>query len=204
MIRLALWLLLLCVGFPVAAAQWGEDYVELPAQPTAAKPGQVEVLEFFWYGCPHCYHLEPELNAWVGKLPKNVVFKRVPAILDDAWMPLARAFFALDTMGLRERLHGAVFRAIHVEHLDLDQPGVFLDWAARQGVDRGKLAAAYDSFLVDTEVMKARQLSSDFRINGVPSFVVAGRYGTSAYLTGGVPQTFEVLDELIAQESGRK
>jgi thiol:disulfide interchange protein DsbA len=191
---------LLFASAPASALEWGKDYVEVPAQPTSVKRGQVEVLEFFWYRCPHCFHLEPELNAWAKKLPKNVVLERVPGILSDAWVPMARAYYALEALGLREKLHEEVFRAIHLDGLDLDPPGAFLDWAASKGVDREKLAAAYDSFSVDTKVMRARQLTRDFKIEGVPSFVVDGKYATSAYLTGGNPQTFKVLDELIAQE----
>ncbi len=186
---------------PAIALEWGKDYVEVPAQPTSVKRGQVEVLEFFWYRCPHCFHLEPELKAWTGKLPKNVVFKQVPGILSEAWMPLARAFYALEAVGLREKLHDPMFQAIHVQGIDLNPPGAFLDWAASKGADRRKLAEAYNSFAVETKVMRALQMTREFKLNGVPAFVVNGKYSTSAYLTGGNPQTFKVLDELIAMES---
>lgn len=192
---------LLFASTPAIALDWGKDYVEVPAQPTSVKRGQVEVLEFFWYRCPHCFHLEPELKAWTRKLPKNVVFKQVPGILSETWMPLARAFYALEATGQREKLHDAVFHAIHVQGIDLNQPAVFLDWAAKQGADRKKLAEAYSSFEVESKVMRALQLTRDFRLNGVPAFVVNGKYSTSAYLTGGNPQTFKVLDELITMES---
>jgi protein dithiol oxidoreductase (disulfide-forming) len=195
---------LLFASAPVAALDWGKDYVEVPAQPTSVKRGQVEVLEFFWYRCPHCYHLEPELNAWVKTLPPNVVFKRVPGILSDAWVPLARAFYALEAVGLAEKLHGDVFHAAQVEKLDLNLPGVFLDWAAKKGADRKKLADAYNSFSVDTKVMRAQQLTRAFKLSGVPAFAVNGKYTTSAYLTGGNLQTFKVLDELIVMESKKK
>jgi len=194
-------LALLFASTPAFALEWGKDYLEVPAQPTTAKRGQVEVQEFFWYGCPHCFHLEPELNAWVKKLPKKVVFKRVPGVLNDGWMPLARAYYALEAVGLQEKLHAAVFRAIQVDHLDLNPPGAFLDWAAQQGADRRKLADAYDSFSVETKVKRAQQLTRDYKLDGVPSFVIDGKYTTSAYLTGGVPETFKVLDDLIAQQS---
>ena len=197
-------LALLFASTPASALDWGKDYVEVPAQPTSVKRGQVEVLEFFWYRCPHCFHLEPELNAWVKKLPGNVVFKRVPGILSDAWVPLARAFYALEAVGLAEKLHGDVFTAVQVEGLDLNLPGVFLDWAAKKGADRKKLADAYNSFSVDTKVMRAQQLTRAFKLSGVPAFVVNGKYSTSAYLTGGNPQTFKVLDELIVMESKKK
>jgi thiol:disulfide interchange protein DsbA len=194
-------LALLFASEPATALDWGKDYVEVPNQPTSVKRGQVEVLEFFWYACPHCFHLEPELNAWTRKLPGNIVFKRVPGILSDNWMPLARAFYALEATGLQGKLHGALFHAIHEEHLDLNPPGAFLDWAAKKGANRQKLAASYDSFAVETKVARARQKTRDFKLSGVPAFVVNGKYSTSAYLTGGNPQTFKALDELIALES---
>ncbi len=197
-------LALLFASAPAAALEWGKDYVEVPAQPTSVKRGQVEVLEFFWYRCPHCFHLEPELNAWTKKLPKNVVFKRVPGVLNESWIPLTRAFYALEAAGYLEKLHDDVFHALHVEGLDLNPPGAFLDWAAKKGADRKKLADAYNSFSVDTKVMRAQQMTREFKLNGVPAFVVNGKYTTSAYLTGGNPQTFKVLDELIEMESKRK
>ncbi|MDO9225330.1 MAG: thiol:disulfide interchange protein DsbA/DsbL [Pseudomonadota bacterium] len=189
---------------PATALEWGKDYVEVPNQPTSVKRGQVEVLEFFWYRCPHCFHLEPELNAWMKKLPKNVVFKRVPGVLNDSWMPLTRVYYALEATDLLESLHDDVFHAIHVEGLDLNPPAAFLDWAAKKGADRKKLADAYSSFAVETKVMRAQQLTRAFKLSGVPGFVVNGKYSTSAYLTGGNPQTFKVLDELIAMESKGK
>lgn len=196
---LALALLLACA--PASALEWGKDYVEVPAQPTSAKRGQVEVLEFFWYRCPHCFHLEPELNAWLKKVPKNVVFKRVPGVLNDSWIPLTRAYYALEAVGLLNDLHDDVFHAIHVQGMDLNPRNAFLDWAVTKGADRKKLADAYNSFSVDTKVMRAQQLTRAFRLSGVPGFVVNGKYSTSAYLTGGVPEMFKVLDGLIAQES---
>jgi protein dithiol oxidoreductase (disulfide-forming) len=195
---------LLFVSAPATALEWGKDYVEVPALPTSVKRGQVEVLEFFWYGCPHCFHLEPELHAWTKKLPKNVVFKRVPGVLNESWIPLTRAFYALEAVGLQEKLHSDLFQAIHVDHLDLNPPAAFLDWAAKKGADRKKLADAYNSFSVDTKVMRAQQMTRDFKLSGVPAFVVNGKYGTSAYLTGGNPQTFKALGELIDMESQGK
>lgn len=192
---------LLFASVPAFALEWGKDYVEVPAQPTSAKRGQVEVLEFFWYRCPHCFHLEPELKAWLKKLPKNVVFKRIPGVLNDSWLPLTRAYYALEAVGLLDQLHDDVFHAIHVEGLDLNPPGAFLDWAARKGADRRKLADAYNSFSVETKAMRAQQITRAFRLNGVPAFVVNGKYSTSGYLTGSNARTFKVIDELIEMES---
>ncbi len=188
-------------GTPALALDWGKDYVEVPAQPTSVQQDQVEVLEFFWYRCPHCFHLEPELKTWTGTLPKNVVFKQVPSILSESWVPLARAFYALEAVGLQEKLHDEVFHALHVQGINLNPPAAFLDWAAQKGADRKKLAQAYSSPEVHAKLLRALQLTRDFKLNGVPAFVVNGKYSTSAYLTGSNSQTFKVLDELITMES---
>jgi thiol:disulfide interchange protein DsbA len=183
------------------ALEAGKDYLEIsPNQPLDVKKGQVEVLEFFWYRCPHCNELEPELNAWIKKLPKDVVVRKVPGILNPGWAPMARAYYALEAVGLLEKLHGDVFNAIHGQGMDLNTPERFFDWAVTKGVDRKQLADAYNSFSVNTKVMRAQQLTSAYKLNGVPAFAVNGRFVTSAYLTGGQASLFKVLDELVAQE----
>lgn len=193
---------------PAHALEWGKDYLELGQfQKTDVNKGQVEVLEFFWYGCPHCFELEPELNAWSKKLPKSVVVKRVPGILRPEWVPLARAFYALEAIGMLEKLHSEVFSAIHVKGMDLNPPERFFDWSVTKGVDRKKIADAYNSFSVNTKVMRAQQLTAAYKLNGVPAFAVNGKFVTSASMTGNTPSLFKALDELIAQErkkSGKK
>ncbi len=183
------------------ATETGKDYLVIsPAQPTDVKKGQIEVLEFFWYRCPHCFDLEPELNAWARKLPKGVVLRKVPGILNPSWAALARAYYALEAVGMLEKLHGEVFDAIHVKGMDLNPPEQFFDWAVTKGVDRRQIAEAYNSFAVNTKVMRAQQLTNAYRLNGVPAFAVNGKFVTSAYLTGGNPSLFKTLDELIARE----
>lgn len=183
------------------ALESGKDYMEIsPAQKTDVKKGQVEVLEFFWYRCPHCFDLEPELNAWSKKLPKDVVVKKIPGILQPGWANMARAFYALEAVGMLEKLHDDVFNAIHVQGMDLNPPERFFDWAVTKGVERKQIADAYNSFAVNTKVMRAQQLTGAYKLNGVPAFVVNGRFVTSAYMTGSVPSMFNVLDELVAQE----
>jgi thiol:disulfide interchange protein DsbA len=205
-----LMLLLLALGLtftaPAARAlEADKDYAVLsPAQPVSVKKGQVEVLEFFWYRCPHCFHLEPDLNAWAKKQPKNVVLKRVPAILNESWAAMARAYYALEAVGMNNKLHEALFNAFHVQGMDLTPPQTFFDWAVTQGVDRKKLADAYSSFSVDTKVMRAQQLTRDYKLTGVPAIAINGKFVTSAYMTGGQPELFKAVDELIAMELKRK
>lgn len=201
-----LWILLLALGLSIAtpavhALEAGKDYAVLsPAQPVDVKKGQVEVLEFFWYRCPHCFQLEPDLNAWSKKLPKNAVLKRVPAILNDNWAALARAYYALEAIGKDDALHDDVFNAFHVQGMDLTPPETFFDWAVTKGVDRKQLADAYNSFAVNTKVMRAQQLTRSYKLTGVPAIVINGKFVTSAYMTGGHPGLFKTVDALIAQE----
>ncbi len=190
---------------PLQAAEWGKDYIELtPAQAVDVPRGKVEVIEFFWYRCPHCAELEPELEAWAKRLPAHVVLRRQPAVLNDGWLPLARVFYALEAVGELARLHGAVFTAIHRERIDLNDPETFFDWAASQGVARKRIAEAYHSFSVNVKAARAKQLTARYKITGVPAFVVNGKYQTSADLTGGQKALFKVLDELIEQERDKR
>lgn len=183
------------------AAVEGRDFVRLPQpQPVGVKRGEVEVLEFFWYRCSHCFNLEPGLEAWARKQRKDVVLRRVPAILNPGWMPMARAFYALEAIGERDRLHHDVFDAIHIRGMDLNPPEAFFDWAVTKGVDRKRLADAYHGFAVNTQVMRAQQLSQNYRLSGVPAFVVQGKYVTSAAMTGSENALFATIDALIDRE----
>jgi protein dithiol oxidoreductase (disulfide-forming) len=203
--RLCMAASLILIQHPALALEAGKDYLEIsPAQPVDVKKGQVEVLEFFWYRCPHCAELEAELNAWIKKQPKDVVVKKVPGILSPNWAPLARAYYALEALGAVEKLHADVFNAIHGQGMDLNPPERFFDWAVTKGMDRKKIADAYNSFAVNTKVMRAQQLTNAYKINGVPAFAVNGKYLTSASLTGGNASLFKALDELIAQERKKK
>lgn len=194
----------LLLATPALAAEWGRDYVELsPPQPVEAR-GKVEVIEFFYYGCPHCARLEPELKAWAKRLPPYVVLKRQPVAFNDNWLPLTRAYYALEALGQVERLHEAVFAAIHDQGINLADANTFFDWAAKKGVDRAQLAAAYNSFSVSAKALRAKEIAGRYKIDGVPAFVVNGRYQTSAGLTGGNRKLFETLDALIAQEHGAR
>lgn len=183
------------------ALEAGKDYEPVsPPQRASVNPGQIEVLEFFWYRCPHCFSLEPGLNEWARKQPRDVVVKRVPALLGPSWAPMARAYYALEALGLTEQLHGDVFNAIHVQGMDLNPPDSFLDWAATKGVDRQKLAEAYNSFATNTKVLRAQQLTRDYKLNGVPAIAIHGKHLTNVALTGSEPALFKTVDALIDLE----
>jgi len=159
----------------------GTDFILVdPPQSVDTPPGKIEVIEFFWYRCPHCYALEPELQAWVKRLPRDVQFRRVPGILSDDWAIDARIFFALETLGEVDRLHGALFNAIHQTggvRLRGDEYSKWVaDWLAKQKVDMAKYDAALHSFTVESKLRRAAQMARAYRLDGVPALVVQGRY----------------------------
>lgn len=184
-----------------AAPVEGKNFVRLerPA-PVSAPAGKIEVVEFFWYGCPHCHHLEPALNAWVAKLPPDVVFKRVPvAFRENPFVAHQRLYYAIEALGLTAELHGKVFRAIHAEQARLDKPELIAEFVARQGVDKDKFMAAYNAFAMQTKLAQARSLAEAYKLDGVPTLGVAGRYFTSLALNATPEKTLVVADFLIAQ-----
>lgn len=159
----------------------GSDYLVLdkPA-PTEAQAGKVEVVEFFWYGCPHCNSFEPQLDVWLKTAPKNVAFRRVPVSFRPDFEPHQRLYYALEAMGKLEELHKKVFYTIHVERQPLNSAPLVAAWAEKQGIGKAKFAEMYDSFSVSTKVRKATQLQDNYKVDGVPALGVGGRYYTSS------------------------
>lgn len=158
----------------------GVDYVELKPPQSTETSGKVEIIEFFWYRCPHCHSLEPDLEPWLKRLPRDVQFRRVPGILNDDWAIDGRIFYTLEVLGELERLHRPLFDAIH------QQGGVRLrgdafakwvaDWLGKQKVDMAKYDAAFRSFTVETRLRRAVQMSRAYRLESVPALAVQGRY----------------------------
>lgn len=176
----------------------GKDYMVLSTpQPTDSDAQHIEVLEFFWYGCPHCSDLHPYLNRWLENKPADVEFHFVPAIFRNNWMPAAKTFYALESLGLTKALHDKIYHAIHREKIDLSKEPILFDWIGKQGVDRDKFISAYNSFTVQNQASRAAQMTRQYKLTGVPALVVGGRYVTSGK-AGGLPQdTVLVLDQLI-------
>lgn len=178
----------------------GHEFVAVrPPAPTDAPPGRIEVIEFFWYGCPHCYDLQPALHAWLKRKPADVAFRSVPAIFRDSWIAHAQLFYALEAMGLVDRLHAEVFRAIHEQKADLGDLSRMQAWLARQGVDTKQFAEVYGSFGVKSRTQRSAQMSRAYGLSGTPSLVVNGRFLTSPAMTQGLERTFVVIDQLLAQ-----
>lgn len=194
---LALVASMLFAGSALAEPVEGRDYaiVPLPLPQASGGGGKVEVAEFFWYGCPHCSALEPKLEAWLSRLPKDVQFKRVPAVLAAHWQPMAKSFYALEATGVD--LHAKMFTAIHVENINLSDEQTFLQWVGKQGADSRKIGDAYRSFGVNSKLQAARQLNVNYGLTSVPTLVVGGKYRTSPSMAGGAEQMFQVVDHLI-------
>lgn len=188
-------LLLLASAFSANAADYG---LVSPPQPTETN-GKIEVIEFFWYGCPHCYHLEPMVNAWLKNKPEDVAFKRIPAYPSESWGVLARVFYTIQAMGLLPQFHEKIFDAIHKDGVNLQNPKILEQWLAKNGVDPKKYEAVEKSFTVQSDMQRAKQMTINYKVDSVPRLVVNGKYYTSGELAGGPERMFPVVDELIAK-----
>jgi thiol:disulfide interchange protein DsbA len=182
-----------------AGAQSTLPYEPLkPAQPTDVAPGKVEVIEFFWYGCPHCYRLESSLNAWLKKKPADVVFKRVHAVPSEAWGLHAYIYYTLETMGLLDQLHGKVFDAIHRDQKNLTNQKILDQWLQQNGIDVAKYHEVEKSFTVNSKVKRAAQMTAAYKVDGVPRVIVDGRLMTGPEFAGGEDKIMGAVDQMIA------
>jgi thiol:disulfide interchange protein DsbA len=181
-------------GGPVA----GTHYTKLaqPA-PVSTPAGKIEVVEFFSYGCPHCYALEPTLEAWAKRLPADVVFKRVPVGFNALYENYQKIFYALEAMGQVEHMHRKVFDAIHQQRQRLDKEADIAAFMQANGVDGAKFLEQYKSFSVQAKAKQAQQLSSSYKIEGVPAMGVQGRYVTSGSQAGSNERALAVTDTLV-------
>ena len=178
----------------------GSDYLALDKRvPVEAPAGKVEVIEFFWYACPHCNAFEPKLEAWIRKNPADVMVKRVPVAFRDNFVPQQRLFYTLEAMGKLDEVHRKVFNAIHVDKLALDKEDSISAWVEKQGVDKAKFAELYNSFSVSTKARRATQLQDAFKVQGVPAMGVAGRWYTDGTLAGTMDRALQVTDYLLAE-----
>jgi protein dithiol oxidoreductase (disulfide-forming) len=163
-------------------------------------PAKIEVIEIFWYGCPHCYHMEEPLNAWVKKLPKDVYIKRVPGLANPNWIPMAKAFYAMETLGVSEKLHTKLFDAIHKQKtLNPTDEKAAIEWVTLQsGLDKLKVEQAFKSFTINTNLNRAAQIMRASGATGVPSLVIDGKYITSSIMAETNERALEVADYIIA------
>jgi thiol:disulfide interchange protein DsbA len=178
----------------------GKDYLKLDRTvPSETEAGKIQLIEFFWYSCSHCNAFEPAFAQWIKSAPKDVVIQRIPVAFRDDFAPQQRLYFTLEAMGLLEKLHVKVFQAIHVERLTLNTDASILAWIEKQGVDKTKFADIAKSFGVASKLKRAVQLQNDFKIEGVPSLGIAGKYYIDGTLAGSMPRALQVADSLLAQ-----
>ena len=194
-----------CSGLlAVEPYQLGVDYETLfEAQPVQTGD-QVEVRELFWYGCPHCYTLEPAIQQWLPAKPDNAEYVPFPAVLSNSWEFHARAYFTFEALGAVEQLHGPFFDSIHKDKQRIRSAESLADWAVGYGLDRQAVIDAFESFAVDTKTRQAKLMTQRFEITGVPAFVVDGKYRTSATMAGGNQRLFEVIEYLAEKSAAER
>ncbi|WP_295639813.1 thiol:disulfide interchange protein DsbA/DsbL [uncultured Methylibium sp.] len=189
---------------PLARAQGGpiegQHYVKLTQRQPTQDPKKLEVVEFFWYGCPHCHAFEPMLDAWVKKLPADVNFRRLPVAFREVPFVLhQKLYFAIETMGLVDSLHRKVFNAMHIERNPLNTPEAIGDFVAKNGVDKAKFLDTMNSFSVQAKSKQAAALSAGYKIDGTPAIGIDGRYYTAGSLAGSNERSLAVTEYLMAQ-----
>lgn len=186
-----------------AAPKEGKDYIKLGKPASVSAPaGKVEVVEFFWYSCPHCNAFEPQFEAWAKSQPADVVVRRVPVAFNASFVPQQKLYYALEGMNLLPQLHAKVFRTIHVDRNLLKNDEAIFDWVGKQGVDLAKFKEVYNSFTVANQARKAAQLQNEYDVEGVPAMGVAGRYYTDGTKAGNMDNVLRVVNALVA--SSRK
>ena len=180
----------------------GKHYHRItPAVATNVEEGKVEVMEIFWYGCPHCFEFEPFIAAWKENMPAEASFDRMPAVLNRGWVAHARAYYALETMGELERIHPVFFEAIHTQGRRLRDVESMARFLAQHEIDADKFKSAYDSLYVETKIKRSDQIVRQYGASSVPQVIINGKYRTSARDAGGFENVMRVVDMLIAKEA---
>jgi protein dithiol oxidoreductase (disulfide-forming) len=177
----------------------GTEFDAVTQPVTTDNAAKIEVMEIFWYGCSHCYSMDAPLNAWVKKLPSDVYFKRVPGLPNPSWAPMAKAFYAMETLGVSEKLHTPLFEAIHKSKtLNPTDEKAAIAWVtAQSGLDKLKVEQAFKSFTINTSLNRAAIAFRNSGATGVPSLVIDGKYITSSTMAGGNEQALKVADYII-------
>ncbi|MDX1725594.1 MAG: thiol:disulfide interchange protein DsbA/DsbL [Pseudomonas sp.] len=178
----------------------GKNYVELASPVPVSKPGKIEVVELFWYGCGHCYQFESTINPWIEQLPDDVNFVRIPALFGGLWNVQGQGFITLQAMKVESAVHAAVFDAIHKQGKKLATAQEMAEFLATQGVDQDAFLKTYNSFGVKSQMEKAKKLAMAYQINGVPVMIVNGKYRFDIGSSGGPEQALQVADYLIDKE----
>lgn len=200
------WLLCLLIVPVVACAQTdapyqeGEHYVALPDVVATSDASKVEVVELFWYGCPHCYTLEPAVKAWRAKTPSYVKFVQMPAVMNKTWELHGRAYYAAKALNVLEQSHQALFDALHKQRRPLFTQESLAQFYTSYGVSEEDFNKAFKSFPVSAQISRVKKAQRDYRATGVPLFVVNGKFKVSATMKAGASGLFDVIDYLVERE----
>jgi thiol:disulfide interchange protein DsbA len=203
LIRTALFALLLLPLVGQAQFLEGVEYVRVRPQPVETG-SKIEVREFFWYGCSHCFALEPFLERWLKTLPKNVQFIRTPGVFNERWAVHARTYYAFETLGITAKMHYPLFQALHVDKRPLFDAESIAAFVAEKGGDRKAFLDAYNSFGMQANVNRAIQAGSAYVIDSVPTLIVDGKYMTNANIAGGYDRVPKVLDFLVKMAAAER
>ena len=199
-LSICIFAVLLSVGSVVSAQDYveGQHYlrIEPKVPPVGDDEGQHEVVELFWYGCPHCYDFEPDINAWKENKADDIVFVRVPAIFNPRWEQHARAYYALEQMGELDKGHELIFSGIHEQKRALRDVDTIARFLAANGIDEQKFRESFNSFVVETKVNRAKELVRQYQITAVPAVIVDGEYRVSSGTAGGNSQVIDIIDQL--------
>ena len=180
--------------------QEGKEYLLLSTPQPTSTGDKIEVVELFWYGCPHCFELEPEIQAWLQRKPEDVELVRMPAIVGARWELLAQAYYTAELLGITDKIHPALFEAIHEKNMKIDDEAALQAFFVDQGVSAEDFKKTFKSFAVAVKMNNARQMTRRYKISGVPTIIVNGKYSTGAKLAGSNKAVFEVVDYLVEQE----
>lgn len=179
------------------ALQLGRDYARLDPPQAVASGERIEVIEFFYYGCPVCYELEPTLSRWMFNASGSIALRRVPALASDNWDNFAKLFYTLETMGQLARLHWPVYDNFHFNGVKLNEEEVMAGWVSHNGLDKQKFTDTYRSPEIQAKLDGARAMTKRYEIRGVPSIVVDGKFLTSARMAGGTRELMQVVEQLV-------
>ena len=193
------WLFVI-LAVPALCAAQSADYERVNPPQDTANPDKIEVLEMFWYGCPHCFRLEPRIKQWLTTKPDDVEYVRLPAIFRPQWELHARVYYTAELLGVLDATHDALFNAIHAERRPLNDEASIADFFAEHGVDRQKFLDTLHSFAVDTKVRRAQLMTNRYGATGVPTIIVNGKYRTDGNLARSYDNIMRVVDRLIEQE----
>jgi len=203
LIRPALFALLLLPFSGQAQFLEGVEYTLVNPQPVETG-SKVEVREFFWYGCPHCFSLEPSVAKWLKTMPKNAQFVRTPAVFNEQWAVHARAYYAFEALGITTKMHNALFHALHVDKRPLNDANSIAAFVAEKGADRTAFLDAYNSFGMQANVNRATQAGRAYNIDSVPTLIVDGKYMTNANIAGGFDRAMQVVDFLVKKAAAER